>query len=196
MATRRKVSNLLGLAVLSYLTRGADAPLRAGATLQTNNDARSIKFNQGSLYMVVDQLVKAGFIVEHETARDGRRPERTAYTLTEAGRQEQRDWLRDLVAETQYEYPQFVAALSLIAALGPADTVELLNRRLGRLAARQGEVRAHIDEALAAGLHPLFLVDEAYRLELLGADSGLRRAAHRPDHQPSDRVGSGLGRLP
>jgi hypothetical protein len=35
-------------------------------------------------------------------------------------------WLRDLIAEPEYEYPQFVTALSLIGALRPDDAVALL----------------------------------------------------------------------
>ena len=40
--------------------------------------------------MVVQQLVRAGFIVEPETTRSGRRPERTVYSLTDDGRREGR----------------------------------------------------------------------------------------------------------
>jgi DNA-binding PadR family transcriptional regulator len=95
---RRKVSNLLGLAVLSYLTQGPMHPYEMGRTLQHNRDDRSIKFTIGSLYMVCKQLEKAGFIVEAGTSREGQLPERTAYALTDSGRAEQRDWLRELVA--------------------------------------------------------------------------------------------------
>src|SRR5918992_2941121 len=112
----RKVGNLLALAVLSYLTQRPMHPYELGRTLREHGDARSIKFNHGSLYMVVGQLAKAGFIAEQETVREGQRPERTVYALTDAGRNELRDWLRELVEEPQHEYPQFVAALSLIAA--------------------------------------------------------------------------------
>ena len=101
-------------------------PYELGRTLREHGDARSIKFNHGSLYMVVGQLAKAGYITELETSRAGQRPERTVYALTDAGRAEFRDWLRELVAEPQQEYPHFVAALSLIAALPPSEVVPLL----------------------------------------------------------------------
>jgi DNA-binding PadR family transcriptional regulator len=171
MPVRRKVSNLLGLAVLSYLTQGPMHPYEMGRTLQNNRDDRSIKFNIGSLYMVFQQLERAGFIAEAGTSRDGQRPERTAYALTDAGRAEQRDWLRELVEQPQYEYPHFVAALSLIGALSPDEAVELLRSRLGRLAGQRAELRTGIDLAVASGLHPLFQVEEGYRLALLKADS-------------------------
>ncbi|MDQ3641197.1 MAG: PadR family transcriptional regulator [Actinomycetota bacterium] len=171
MASRRKVNNLLALAVLSYLTAGPKHPYELGRLLREHGDDRSIKFNHGSLYMVVEQLAKAGFIVEQETSREGSRPERTVYALTDAGRNELRDWLRELVEEPQHEYPHFVAALSLIAALPPSEVVELLGKRLGRLAKQRVEIRELIDSTLAEGVHPLFLVEEEYRLALLDAES-------------------------
>src|SRR5262245_12790941 len=164
MAKKRKVGNLLALAVLAYLVRGPMHPYELSRTLRDNGDARSIKFNHGSLYMVVQQLAKAGFIAEQETSRAGLRPERTVYALTDVGRGELRDWLRELVEEPQHEYPHFVAALSLIAALPPDDVVRLLRSRLDRLVAQRTEIRALVDGALAAEVHPLFLVEEDYRL--------------------------------
>lgn len=171
MAKKRKVGNLLALAVLSYLSRAPMHPYELSRMLRDNNDVRSIKFNQGSLYMVVKQLARAGFIAEQETARAGQRPERTVYAITEAGRREAREWLRELVEVPQYEYPHFVAALSLIAALPPGDVLALLASRLQRLDEQRAEIRDGIDRALAGGLHPLFQVEEEYRLALLDAES-------------------------
>jgi DNA-binding PadR family transcriptional regulator len=171
MAGKRKVGNLLALAVLSYLSGQPMHPYELGRTLREHGDDRSIKFNHGSLYMVIGQLAKAGFITEQETSRAGQRPERTVYTLTDAGRDELRDWLADLVGQPQHEYPAFVAALSLIAALPPSQVLALLRTRLGHLAQQQAEARALIDTALADGVPGLFLIEEEYRLALLEADS-------------------------
>lgn len=166
----RRVRNLLALAVLSYLSRGPMHPYELGRTLRENDDGRSIKFNHGSLYMVVGQLEKAGFVAARETTRAGQRPERTVYAITEAGRHELRDWLRELVEEPQHEYPHFVAALSLIGALPPDEAVELLRRRLERIADQRAGIRELVDRTVAGGVHPLFLVEEEYRIALLEAD--------------------------
>src|SRR5712692_4161898 len=171
MAKNRKVGNLLALAVLSYLTQRPMHPYELSRMLRDHGDARSIKFNHGSLYMVVGQLAKAGFITEVETTREGQRPERTVYALTDAGRHEFRDWLSELVEQPEHEYPHFVAALSLIAALPPGQVLMLLRRRLDRLAEERADIRDLIDNALAGGLHRLFLVEEDYRLALLEAES-------------------------
>src|SRR6185295_8104602 len=171
MATKRKVGNLLALAVLSYLTQRPMHPYELSRTLRDNGDGRSIKFNHGSLYMVVQQLEKAGYVAELETNRDGQRPERTVYSVTDAGRAELRDWMRELVEDPQHEYPQFVAALSLIAALPPSEVLTLLPRRLERLAEWRSEIRKLLDDALAQGVPALFLVEEEYRLALLETES-------------------------
>jgi DNA-binding PadR family transcriptional regulator len=171
MATKRKVSNLLALAVLSYLMQRSMHPYELGRTLRDNGDDRSIKFNRGSLYMVVRQLEKAGYIAAQETNREGQRPERTVYALTDAGRDELREWLRDLLGEPEHEYPSFVAALSLIGALPPSQVVPLLRHRLQRLTERAAETRRLIDTVLAQGVPELFLVEEQYRLAIDNAES-------------------------
>ncbi len=171
MAQKRKVGNLLALAVLSYLSQQPMHPYELARTLREHGDDRSIKFNHGSLYMVVQQLAKAGFISELETSRDGQRPERTVYGLTEAGRAEFRDWLRDLVAEPAHEYPQFVAALSLVAALPPDEVIGLLRQRLDRLDTARAGIRGVIDTSLGQGVPELFLAEEEYRLALLDAET-------------------------
>ncbi|MGH3390084.1 MAG: PadR family transcriptional regulator [Actinomadura sp.] len=169
--TKRKVGNLLALAVLSYLVQRPMHPYELGRMLREHGDERSIKFNHGSLYMVFQQLAKAGFITEHETSREGQRPERTVYALTDAGRQELRDWLRELVEQPRHEYPAFVAALSLIAALPPSEALTLLRSRLDRLAEQHTEIRGMVDDTLGKGVPGLFLIEEEYRLALLAAES-------------------------
>lgn len=171
MTGKRTVSNLLGLAVLSYLSQQPMHPYALGRTLREHGDARSIKYNHGSLYMVMQQLAKAGFIAQQETARDGLRPEHTVYALTEAGRQELHNWLRELVGQPRHEYPAFVAALSLLAALPPSEAAALLRLRLRHLATERSRISGLIDDSLARGVPGLFLVEEEYRLAQLDAES-------------------------
>ncbi|MEO3873370.1 PadR family transcriptional regulator [Nonomuraea sp. B12E4] len=169
-AKKRKVANLLALAVLSYLSRRPMHPYELSRTLRDHGDDRSIKFNHGSLYMVVGQLARAGLIVEVATGRQGQLPERTVYGLTDEGRREQRDWLRELVEQPRHEYPGFVAALSLIGALPPDEAVELLRRRLERLAEAREETAVLIEGTVSSGMPELFVIEEEYRLALLEAE--------------------------
>ena len=165
--TRRRVANLLALAVLAYLSRAPMHPYELSKTLRAHGDDRSIKFTHGSVYMVVEQLVKAGLIAEQETSREGQRPERTVYGITPQGRAELQDWLRDLVGTPRHEYPAFGSALSLVSALHPDVVVGLLRQRLVLLEEQRA---AAADLAEAAAPHPLFLVEEVYRQGLLEAE--------------------------
>lgn len=170
MTEKRKVSNLLGLAVLSYLSREPMHPYALGRALREHGDARSIKYNPGSLYMVVGQLARAGFVAEHATGREGQRPEHTVYALTEAGRRELRDWLRELVGQPRHEYPALVAALAFVSALPPREVSELLTTRLDLLAQQRAEITGLISDSLAQGVPGLFLLEEEYRLAVLDAE--------------------------
>jgi DNA-binding PadR family transcriptional regulator len=190
MTGKRKVSNLLALAVLSCLTQQPMHPYELGRTLREHGDDRSIKFNHGSLYMVIGQLAKAGFITEQETSRAGQRPERTVYALTDAGRDELQDWLGELLKQPRHEYPAFVAALSVIGALPPTQVLALLRTRLGHLAQQQAEARGLIETALADGVPGLFLIEEEYRLALLQAETAfIDRLIERMTNPATDWIG-------
>ena len=70
-----------------------------------------------SLYQTIKQLEHHGLIKIKETVRDGNQPDRTVYAVTDAGRQAAREWLRDaFLSETVGEYPEFVAAVSILLA--------------------------------------------------------------------------------
>ncbi|HTE62330.1 MAG TPA: PadR family transcriptional regulator [Solirubrobacteraceae bacterium] len=186
MAQGRKVANPLALAVLAELLMGPLHPYEIGRRLKEHGKDRNIKYNRGSLYMVVEQLKRAGFIAEQETVRDTQRPERTVYALTDDGRSELYDWLRELVSQPRHEYPEFGVALSLLSVLSPADAVELLTRRLAALAEEIDEIRATVQTAADAGVPWVFLVEEDYRLALVEAESrfvtGLIESLKRPDY--------------
>src|SRR5688572_13214455 len=109
----RPVSNPLGLAVMALLQERPMHPYEMAATLRERVKEQSIKLNYGSLYTVVAALQRAGLIVARQTVREGARPERTVYALTEAGGRELRSWMRDLLSTPVKEYPHFEAALSL-----------------------------------------------------------------------------------
>ena len=167
---RRKVSNPLALAVLAHLVMGPQHPYELGKQLKETGKDRNIKFNRGSLYMVVEQLRKAGFVAEQETVKDTQRPERTVYALTDEGRAELYDWMRELVRDPVHEYPQFGVALSLISVLDPMEAVELLNARADRLTKDIDETRATVAKVIADGVEWIFLVEEEYRISLLEAE--------------------------
>ena len=134
---KRKVSNPLALAVLTQLSERPMHPYEMASTMRERGKDLTVKLNYGSLYTVVDSLQRAGFIVARETERDGRRPERTVYEITEAGAAEASDWLRELLGKPVKEYPRFLAGLTFMPALPPEEVIDLLRER-----------RAHLDEEI------------------------------------------------
>jgi DNA-binding PadR family transcriptional regulator len=162
----RKVSNPLALAVLALLVERPTHPYDMGRTMRERNKEASIKLNYGSLYSVLEQLLRAGFVAPRETLRDTARPERTIYEITDAGRDELQDWMAELVSTPAKEFRNFEAALALIGVLVPEEAVRLLNLRRQRLDARIAEQRAGIDALVNGGLHPFFLIETEYRLAL------------------------------
>ena len=172
MAKRRKVSNPLALAVLAWLLMGPMHPYELGRRLQETGQDKQIKYNRSSLYMVVEQLAKAGFVVDQETVRDTARPERTVYALTAEGRAELHDWMRELLAEPQQEYPQFGVALSFLSVVSPTEAIDLLSRRLTTLNQEINDTRTTMQTAESGGLAWVFLIEDKYRLAVLEAEAG------------------------
>ena len=119
--TKRKVNNPLALAALACLWERPMHPYEMATTLRERGKDQSIKLNYGSLYTVVEALQQHGLIVAQETEREGRRPERTVYRLTDAGRMELIDWISELLSRPTKEYTNFEAGLSLAGVLPPED---------------------------------------------------------------------------
>src|SRR5438552_18541042 len=112
---KRKISNLLALAVLSLLTERPMHPYEVSAVMRQRGLADSIKLNYGSLYSVIEALLREGLIVPQETQREGRHPERTVYATTEAGRTEFFSWIRSLFRSPATLFTKFVAAFNFIS---------------------------------------------------------------------------------
>jgi DNA-binding PadR family transcriptional regulator len=170
MKNPRKISSPLGLAVLVLLFEKPMHPYEMAATLKQRGKEQSIKLRYGSLYTVIGQLQREGFIETTGTERDGGRPERTTYRITDAGEAEMSSWLRGLLAEPVKEYPQFEAALSLLPALPPEDAQLLLAERLGRLEEQERQMQADLKVAAEANMPALFLVENEYALALMRAE--------------------------
>jgi DNA-binding PadR family transcriptional regulator len=170
MGKQRKISNLLALSLLTLLTERPMYPYEMAATLRHRGKDQSIKINWGSLYTVVQNLEKHGFIETVEIGREGRQPERTTYQITDAGRAELADWLRELISEPEREYTRFEAALAECAVLSPRELTGLLRQRLDALEAANAEHQAGL-ETWGAGLPRLFLIESEYHLALRRAET-------------------------
>lgn len=162
MASKRRVSNPLALAVLAHLLERPMHPYEMSRTMRSRNKESSIKLNYGSLYSVVDKLEKHGLIEPQETVREGRRPERTVYRLTDAGRAEYEDWMAELLSRPVKEYIQFEAALSLMGGLPPDEVLELLEDRCTQLELLVRQRESGVADVEQMGVPRLFLAELDY----------------------------------
>jgi len=170
VASERKVSNPLALAVMALLYEGPMHPYEMVSTLRERGKHESVRFKYSSLYSVVEALQREGLILPLETRREGRRPERTIYGLTETGRAEFLTWLRELLSVPVKEYPQFMAGLSFIPALPPDEAVILLKERVRRLEEEVGGMRSQMDSVMGQGVSRLFLIEHEHELVLREAE--------------------------
>jgi len=170
MAKRRKVSNLLALALLSLLAQQPMYPYEMAQTLRARGKDKTIHINWGSLYTVVQNLEKHGFLEAAGTNREGRQPERTTYRITEQGMAELRDWLRELLSEPDSQPTPFAAALSEGAILPPAEVAELLAKRLAALDSANAAQEAEL-EVWSQRLPQILLIESDYELAMRKAQA-------------------------
>jgi DNA-binding PadR family transcriptional regulator len=169
MAKRRKVGNLLGLQLLAMLVERPMHPYEMATELRGRGKEQDVKIQWGSLYTVVQNLEKHGFIEAAETTREGRRPERTVYQLTQAGHDEASDWLREIVGVPEREYPRLRTALSVIGVLPPDEVIDLVGQRIAVLDRQLAEARA--DLAKTQDVVPrIFLIEVEYSIALEQAE--------------------------
>jgi DNA-binding PadR family transcriptional regulator len=159
----------LGLIVLWLLFEGPMHVYRMQKLLERYGKDRVVNVrSRASLYQTIERLVRLGLVEVRETVRTEGHPDRILYALTDAGRETATEWLREMLRTTGAEYPEFIAAVSLLFGLPPDDARAQLEQRAERLAA----ALADADAELAA--HPelprLFLLEEEYRRAVLAAE--------------------------
>ena len=97
-------------------------------------------------------------------------PDRVVYAITDHGREMARVWLREMLHATEGEYPDFIAALSLLFGLAPADARAELELRAERLAGDARRLASARFPNAPPGLPRLFLLEEEYRQAVLEAE--------------------------
>jgi DNA-binding PadR family transcriptional regulator len=174
--TKRKVSNPLALAVLACLFEKPMHPYEMATTLRERGKDQSIKLNYGSLYTVVEALQQHGLIVAQETEREGRRPERTVYRMTDPGRMELIDWVSELLSVPMKEFTRFEAGLSLAGVLPPDDVAALLRQRCNALALGIAQMQSVMKLARENGLARIFLIENEYQVAMRQAELSWTRS--------------------
>ncbi|MFI6920074.1 PadR family transcriptional regulator [Nonomuraea spiralis] len=170
MAERRPVGNLLALAVLTIAVQRPMHPYEMASVLRSRGKDQDMPIKWGSLYTVVRNLAKHGLLEAVESGRQGARPERTVYRVTEAGRREAEDWTRELLSTPQREPSSFEAGLSVMGGLRPDEVATLLRQRSHLLAERIEDARRTLAEEQGE-VPRLFLIESEYALAMLEAQA-------------------------
>jgi DNA-binding PadR family transcriptional regulator len=132
----------LGISVLALLKARSMHGYEMLQTLVEHHADRIVKVRPGSLYHVVDRLTDEKLIRRTATDREGKRPERVIYEITDAGAEALAERVRELIARPVHEFPQFVVALAEIETLGKGAAANAVDERVGALEARAAEITA------------------------------------------------------
>jgi DNA-binding PadR family transcriptional regulator len=163
----------LAMVLLALLTEAPMHPYRMQQVIKERGQDQLVNVAQrNSVYQALDRLVRDGLVRPAGTTRDGGRPERTTYEITDAGAVTLRRWVTAMLPAPAREFPEFPAALAFVAILAPAELRDLLARRIDeqekRLAAIEGQA--------PPGLARVFLIEDEYRIAMLRAELSWLRA--------------------
>ena len=129
MSNKARASNdVIALTVLSLLSECPMHPYQIERVIRERHKEWAMGKTR-SLYHAVDRLVEDELIEPLETSREGRRPERTVYSITDLGREEQQAWLVDLLEQPAPEHPLFMIAVNFLAYLPAPAALEALRVR-------------------------------------------------------------------
>ncbi|HEY9289518.1 MAG TPA: PadR family transcriptional regulator [Candidatus Dormibacteraeota bacterium] len=169
----------LALAVMNLLMEHPMHPYEMKSKMKERGHDQVVKIKGGSIYDTVARLEEGGFIRAQETSREGRRPEKTVYSITDTGREEILDWLRELLAQPVNDYPQFGAALAFFAVLPKDEAVRLLKLRTALLEGQVASTQIQLKTFLEMGLPRLFLIEGEYAKAMKQAElDWVRRLIH------------------
>lgn len=190
----------LGVMVLALLREDDMHPYEMIRLMRHRHDDRIVPVTNGTMYHTVARLQKCGLLAEVGVDRDGNRPERTTYTLTDSGHGAVQEWVRRELPLLDRPV-EFRVALAEAHNLPREEVIALLSTRLADLARARDEVTAGIRGAReaaagAASVIEQYLIEVDRERALLVADHDwlaalLERLAH-PDfvwgsHEKTDR---------
>jgi DNA-binding PadR family transcriptional regulator len=152
----------LAMAVLELLHEREMHPYEMTQLMRERRVDYRVKLRPGSLYHTVERLEGQGFIEVVDTQRQGRRPERTVYGLTELGRDTFVEQAREMLANPAHEYLRYTVALSAANELERADAIEQLRMRTVNLRALIAADEVVIDHVLGEQVPAMYWIDYAF----------------------------------
>ena len=160
----------LGMAALALLAERPMHPYEMYQVLLLRKEDRLVKVRPGSLYHAVNKLEEAGLVRIVGTDREGNRPERTTYEITNDGREQFLNRVEELIAEPINEYPRFPMAIGEAHNLPLDKVIQLIRTRLAALAVDREEGMSEYAEVQAKGVPTRYLLDAPYLLAMHDAE--------------------------
>jgi DNA-binding PadR family transcriptional regulator len=122
----------MGVMILALLREGDMHPYEMVRLMRVRRDDRLLTITNGTLYHTVARLQRAGLIDEVGSDREGNRPERTTYSLTDTGRDTLVTWLRSELSTIDHP-AEFRIALAEAHNLERGDVLQSLRSRRAAL---------------------------------------------------------------
>jgi len=160
----------LALSILELLDERPMHPYELASTMRERHQDEFIRLNFGSLYHTVEVLERNGWIVPTEREKEGRRPERTIYKLTNPGRELLVRVISDILAQPRREYPHFAAGLMFMHHLDAPQAAEHLRNRAAALKALTEKLSRIMDELRTEGVSRLALIELEHKIAMLEAE--------------------------
>ncbi|HEX4211989.1 MAG TPA: PadR family transcriptional regulator [Candidatus Dormibacteraeota bacterium] len=168
MADPARPRSPLAMVLLALVWEGPMHPYRMQQLIeQRGKDKIANVARRNSVYQTIESLRRSGLIAVRETARDEGRPERTVYAITEEGDRTLRLWLSTMISTPAREFPDFPAALSMVALFTPDLVGDLLEERVRHLTERLGELS---DPGIE--MPRLFTIEDEYQRVMTEAELG------------------------
>ncbi|KEP74999.1 transcriptional regulator [Microbacterium sp. SUBG005] len=159
----------VGVMILATLREGDMHPYEMVRLLKERRDDRLVPLQKGTIYHTVARLERDGLLAEVGVDRDGNRPERTTYTLLDAGRHAVEEWVRAELPQIE-RANDFRVALSEAHNLDRDEVIALLDRRRELLLASVEEHRTGLSASAVAETPEQFLVELQRQSALLDAE--------------------------
>jgi DNA-binding PadR family transcriptional regulator len=161
----------LALAVLGLLYEAPMHPYRMQQLIKERGKDEVVNVRQrASVYQMIDRMDRLGLITPKEITREEKWPERTVYEVTDEGRRTFRDWMHEVLSAPAREFPEFPAAVSLLALLTPEEALRELETRVAALEDEAVRIDSQFGRAAAEGLPRLFMLETEYQRATLAAE--------------------------
>jgi DNA-binding PadR family transcriptional regulator len=154
----------LALTVLRMLCDSPMHPYEMQQRIRDHAYDHAVKITHGSLYHSVERLAVAGLIEPLETSREGRRPERTVYAVTTAGRDAAHIRMAELLRNPAEEFPLFGTGLAFVNLLPEDQVAGLLTSRTVALEASLAALQTANEALLKQGIERYKLLDHEWSI--------------------------------